>query len=52
MKAITLSAGQGKRLMPLTADRPKCLLPVGDRTLIEWQIHSMAKNGIAVRAIR
>lgn len=46
MKAITLSAGQGKRLMPLTADRPKCLLPVGDRTLIEWQIHSMAKNGI------
>jgi choline kinase len=46
LKAITLSAGQGKRLMPLTADRPKCLLPVGDRTLIEWQLHSLAGNGI------
>jgi len=46
VKAITLSAGQGKRLMPLTADRPKCLLPVADRTLIEWQIHSLVKNGI------
>jgi len=26
MKAVILSAGQGKRLLPLTADNPKCLL--------------------------
>ncbi|UCD82246.1 MAG: hypothetical protein JSW26_12720 [Desulfobacterales bacterium] len=26
MKAVILSAGQGKRLVPLTANSPKCLL--------------------------
>ena len=46
MKAIILSAGQGKRLMPLTADRPKCILPIMGQTLIEWQIDELAKCGI------
>ncbi len=36
MKALILSAGQGSRLLPLTEDCPKCLLPLGDGTLIEW----------------
>ena len=46
MKAIILSAGQGKRLLPLTADCPKCILPVQGRSLIEWQIDELAKCGI------
>ena len=46
MKAVILSAGQGKRLLPLTADCPKCILPVRGRTLIEWQIDELAKCGI------
>jgi choline kinase len=46
MKAVILSAGQGKRLLPLTADCPKCILPVGGRSLIEWQIDELAKCGI------
>ena len=46
MKAVILSAGQGKRLLPLTADRPKCVLPVRGQTLIEWQIDELAKSGI------
>jgi choline kinase len=41
MKAILLSAGQGSRLAPLTADRPKCLLPVGPKTLIDWQLETL-----------
>lgn len=45
-KAIILSAGQGKRLLPLTERRPKCLIPFNGRTLIEWQIASLAQNGI------
>lgn len=45
-KAIVLSAGQGKRLLPLTERRPKCLLPLNGRTLIEWQIASLAANGV------
>ena len=32
MRAIILSAGQGKRLHPLTAEIPKCLLPVRGRS--------------------
>ncbi len=45
MKAIVLSAGQGSRLLPLTADRPKCTLAVAGRPLLEWQLHALADNG-------
>lgn len=41
MKAIILSAGQGRRLLPLTAEMPKCLLPIHGKTLIEWQIEAL-----------
>ena len=46
MKAVILSAGQGKRLMPLTANDPKCLINIGGQTLIEWQINALYKAGI------
>lgn len=46
MKAIILSAGQGSRLLPHTADLPKCLLGIGDRALIDWQLGALARNGI------
>lgn len=47
MKAIILSAGQGRRLLPLTANRPKCALPVGARSVLEWQLHEIACTAIA-----
>lgn len=46
MKAIILSAGQGRRLMPLTASTPKCCLQIEGRTLLEWQIDALAAAGI------
>ena len=47
MKAIILSAGQGKRLLPLTAATPKCLLPVdGSRPALEIQLRTLAACGI------
>lgn len=46
MKAIILSAGQGKRLMPLTADRPKCLIALSGCTLLEWQLRHLARAGV------
>ncbi len=47
MKAIVLSAGQGKRLLPLTAQEPKCLLRVdGERPVLELQLRALARSGI------
>ena len=46
MKAIILSAGQGRRLLPLTADKPKSALLVCDRSLLEWQLHEIAQCAI------
>jgi choline kinase len=46
MKAVILSAGQGSRLLPLTAERPKCLLPLGAKTIIEWQVEVLARCGV------
>jgi len=47
MRAVVLSAGQGKRLLPLTASEPKCLLPVdGDRGVLELQLRAIAACGI------
>lgn len=45
-RAIILSAGQGSRLLPLTENRPKCLIPFSGKTLIEWQIEALVANGI------
>jgi len=47
MKAIVLSAGQGKRLLPLTTDKPKCLLMVDDeRTALDVQLGALARSGV------
>lgn len=46
MKAIILSAGQGRRLLPLTATSPKCLLNIGGRAVLEWQVKTLAGAGI------
>lgn len=47
MKAIVLSAGQGKRLLPLTELLPKCLLPIYDDVCaLELQLRALARCGI------
>ena len=45
-KAIILSAGKGSRLLPLTADRPKCLIELSGRSLLEWQLDALAEAGL------
>jgi choline kinase len=45
-KAIILSAGKGSRLLPLTEDRPKCLIELSGRSLLEWQLDALAANGV------
>ena len=46
MKAIILSAGQGKRLLPLTERAPKCMLPVLGRPLVGRQIDALMRCGV------
>lgn len=46
MKAIILSAGQGRRLMPLTESVPKCCLKLDGKTLLVHQVESLAANGV------
>ena len=45
--AVLLGAGQGRRLSPLTDNRPKCLVEVAGRSLLEWQLLALARAGVA-----
>jgi choline kinase len=46
MKAVILAAGVASRLRPLTNDTPKCLLKIGDKSILERTIDNIVKNGI------
>src|SRR5665647_315997 len=46
IKTIILSAGQGRRLLSLTENIPKCLLPISGKSIIEWQIDALLAAGI------
>jgi len=45
MKAMILAAGRGERMLPLTQDKPKPLLMLGDKTLIEYHLIKLAQAG-------
>ena len=46
MTGVILAAGMAKRLRPLTNNIPKCLLKVGERTLLERTVDAMCQAGI------
>lgn len=45
LKAMIMAAGVGSRLMPLTSDIPKPLMPVANRPLLENTIKLLSKHG-------
>ena len=46
MKAVILAAGIASRLRPLTNDRPKCLLQIGDRSLLQRSVDALLQQGV------
>lgn len=46
MKAIILAAGAGSRMGLLTRERPKPLLPVGGKTILERMIEGLERSGV------
>lgn len=46
MKAIILAAGRGSRMKNLTDDKPKCLVELKGKALLDWQVEAIRKAGI------
>ena len=44
MKAVILAAGKGERLQPLTDYKPKAMLPICNKPLIEYQIDMLKEK--------
>ena len=46
MKGLILCAGMGTRLDPLTRTRPKCMVHVAGRPMMEYQLDSLRRAGV------
>ena len=51
MKAIILAAGRGSRMKDLTEDKPKCLVKLHGKSLLDSQLQALSDAGIAEIAI-
>jgi len=46
MKTIIIGAGRGRRLMPTTADTPKCYAEIQGRRMLDWAVDAFARAGV------
>lgn len=51
MKAIILAAGRGSRMKSLTEERPKCLVELRGKALLDWQVEALRAAGITEIAL-
>jgi glucose-1-phosphate thymidylyltransferase len=45
-QAVILAAGEGQRLRPFTVTRPKAMISIADKPILQFIIESLARNGI------
>jgi UDP-N-acetylglucosamine diphosphorylase/glucosamine-1-phosphate N-acetyltransferase len=45
-QAVILAAGEGQRLRPFTVSRPKAMLSIADKPILQYIIEALARNGI------
>jgi len=46
VRAIIVAAGESSQLLPLTEDKPECLLEVGDRTILGRELENLRACGV------
>jgi len=46
VQAIIIGAGRGSRLMPTTADSPKCFAEVAGQSILDWSLAAFRENGV------
>jgi L-glutamine-phosphate cytidylyltransferase len=46
MKAIIIAAGMGSRLEHYTDTRPKCMVDIGGRSILSYQLEALGENGV------
>jgi len=46
VRAIILAAGRGSRMGSMTYNKPKCLVEIQGKPLLEWQLDALRKSGI------
>ncbi|MEW6298202.1 MAG: phosphocholine cytidylyltransferase family protein [Thermodesulfobacteriota bacterium] len=51
MKAIILAAGMGKRFAEITGRRPKCLIEIRGKTLLERTLSALAATGVRTAVV-
>src|ERR671914_788922 len=44
-QAVILAGGQATRLRPYTDDRPKAMVPVADKPIVDWQLEWLSEQG-------
>ncbi|MFH1169232.1 MAG: bifunctional sugar-1-phosphate nucleotidylyltransferase/acetyltransferase [Chloroflexota bacterium] len=45
-QAVILAAGEGQRLRPFTVTRPKVMLSIADKPILQYAVEALAENGI------
>ena len=46
MNAIIVAAGPGTRLLPFTENKPKCMLEMGEKTILQRTLEALRGNGV------